>query len=237
MNVSTRRIIVSCEHGGNHIPAQYRALFRNKKSILNSHRGWDVGALVLAKELSNKFNAPLIVSEISRLLVDLNRSLHHHYLFSEFTRHCEMETKKNILREFYLPYRNMVEMEIEKMLKSGKPVIHFSIHSFTPELNDEIRNADIGLLYDSARNNETELCKQLQSLLRETGGEIIVRRNYPYRGNADGLTTYLRKRFNRSKYSGIEIEINQKHVFAKQTNWQTLRQAVIGSIRQLIQLT
>lgn len=236
MNISTRRIVVSCEHGGNHIPAQYRALFGNKKSILNSHRAWDAGALILARELSCKLNAPLIASETSRLLVDLNRSLHHHHLFSEFTRHCEKETKKNILREFYFPYRNKVEMEIGEMLKSGKPVIHFSIHSFTPELNDEIRNADIGLLYDPVRKNETGLCKQLQALIRKTGRGIIVRRNYPYRGNADGLTTCLRKRFPQSKYLGIEIEINQRHVVTDKTTWRALRQTVIGAIRQLIQL-
>jgi hypothetical protein len=36
-----------------------------------------------------------------------------------------------------------------------------------------------------------------------------VRRNYPYRGTADGFTTYLRRQFSARKYLGIELEVNQ----------------------------
>ena len=39
-----------------------------------------------------------------------------------------------------------------------------------------------------------------------------TRRNYPYRGTGDGLTRYLRSRFDDASYCGIELEINQKHV-------------------------
>jgi hypothetical protein len=35
-----------------------------------------------------------------------------------------------------------------------------------------------------------------------------VRRNYPYRGAADGLTTSLRRKLNTPRYLGIEIEVN-----------------------------
>ena len=39
-----------------------------------------------------------------------------------------------------------------------------------------------------------------------------MRRNYPYQGRGDGLTRYLRARFDDAAYCGIELEINQKHV-------------------------
>jgi predicted N-formylglutamate amidohydrolase len=39
--------------------------------------------------------------------------------------------------------------------------------------------------------------------------QLKIRSNYPYLGNADGFTTYLRKRFQKN-YLGIELEINQK---------------------------
>ena len=35
--------IVTCEHGGNRIPAPYRPLFRGQKALLDSHRGYDPG--------------------------------------------------------------------------------------------------------------------------------------------------------------------------------------------------
>ena len=83
------------------------------------------------------------------------------------------------------------------------------MHSFTNVLDDEIRNADIGLLYDPARPGETALCKRWQHMLRELEPSLRVRRNYPYRGNADGLTTWLRRRFPDAHYVGVELELNQ----------------------------
>jgi len=229
LKVSTRKIIITCEHGGNHVPLEYRHLFTKQNSTLSTHRAWDAGALLLARELAKKLNAPLIVSETTRLLIDLNRSSHHRAVFSEFTRNCDEETRQKILREYYFPYRNRVENEITKTLKIGKPVIHFSIHSFTPSLGGEIRNADIGLLYDPARKGERDLCIKLQSILQNQAKTLVIRRNCPYRGNADGFTTYLRKKLSGSKYIGIEIEINQKHV-NHADHWKNLRKHIINSV-------
>ena len=232
LKVSTKQILISCEHGGNHVPSGYRNLFLKNSSVLNSHRGWDAGALVLARELSRELNVPLVASETTRLLVDLNRSPHHHNLFSEFTGHCDPATKKKILREFYFPYRGKIERKIKNLLKAGNPVIHLSIHSFTPRFNNNIRNADIGLLYDPPRKNERVFCKKLQSLLKNSSHKLNVRRNYPYRGNADGFTTYLRKQFSPSKYIGIEIEINQKHI-SNDKKWKFMRNHLVSSITQI----
>lgn len=208
------------------MPAEYRHLFKGKQAVLNSHRGWDAGALKLARELAKKLDVPLCSSETTRLLVDLNRSLHHRNLFSEFTNGCDNETRNKILREYYFPYRNRIE---KKITTSIKPMIHLSIHSFTPKLGNETRNADIGLLYDPARENERDFCTRLQSILQDQPQNLIIRRNYPYRGNADGLTTYLRKKYSGSKYIGIEIEVNQRHI-NHADHWKNLRKHIINSV-------
>lgn len=72
--------------------------------------------------------------------------------------------------------------------------------------------------------------------MKNTDAALNVRRNYPYPGNADGFTTYLRKQFSLSKYVGIEIEINQKHI-TNTKNWTHLRNHVINSIYQLTKPT
>ena len=236
LKISTKQIIITCEHGGNQVPAEYRYIFKNKKLVLQSHRGYDAGALQVAKNISETIKAPLIFSETSRLLIDLNRSLHHHHLFSEFTRGCNKIIKAEILDKYYLPYRNRVEKKIRYISQSGRPVIHFSIHTFTPKLRNEIRNSDIGLLYDPARGKETALCKTLQLIMKNTSTPLIIRRNYPYQGKADGFTTYLRKQFSQSKYLGVEIEINQKH-FNSTKNWTHINNHVMNSIMQLIRQT
>src|SRR6267142_572465 len=78
--------VFTCEHGGNRIPAPYRRLFREQRALLDSHRGYDPGALVMAKALASAYRAPLVASTVSRLLIDLNRSIGHPQLFSTMTR-------------------------------------------------------------------------------------------------------------------------------------------------------
>lgn len=207
MKVSTSQPVLSCEHGGNRVPAAYRGLFVKAADILHTHRGLDIGALAVARRLSSALSTPLVYSEVSRLLVDLNRSRHHPNLFSQYTRN-NRELHDQILAGYYYPYRRELENLIRDTIKKHRRVIHISVHSFTPELNGEVRNADIGLLYDPARKSEAAFCVDLQKRLQDSG--LRVRRNYPYRGNADGLTTTLRKVFPVNAYTGIELEINQQ---------------------------
>ena len=41
--------LITCEHGGNRIPPRYRDLFAGCEALLQSHRGYDPGALTLAR--------------------------------------------------------------------------------------------------------------------------------------------------------------------------------------------
>ena len=218
--------IFTCEHGGNRIPRQYRRLFKGKSRLLQSHRGWDRGALQLARACARSCSAPLYYSEVSRLVVDLNRSRHHRGLFSGFTRGLDAREKERICDRYYFPYRNLVETAIRD--RGIKPVIHLSVHSFTPELNGVVRNADVGLLYDPSRKREKEFCLRLQTRLKQKFPHLIVRRNYPYRGTADGFTTCLRSRFPAGAYLGIEVEINQKHVNAEDRFWRHILKELGG---------
>lgn len=193
---------LSCEHGGNQIPAAYRKDFSKASKILKSHGGLDIGAIGVAKLLSKYLKVPLLASTTSRLLVDLNRSIGHPHVFSQFTQNLSILEKEKILKSYYWPYRK----KIEKTFSLKKKVLHISIHSFTPQLNGELRNADIGILYDPSSRRESEVARELKLFLKSSS--LKVRMNYPYRGTSDGLTTNLRKLH--KNYSGLEIELNQK---------------------------
>lgn len=227
-------LLVTCEHGGNQIPAEYRPLFKKLNTTLQTHRGYDPGALALARDLSKAFNAELIYSTTSRLLVELNRSPGHPQLWSEATRVLPHAERQRLLERYYHPYRTQVEAQVASALASGKRVVHVSSHSFTPRLHGEVRRADVGLLYDPRRKMERELCLAWQHTIRETPSELIVRRNYPYRGTGDGLTTYLRRLHSQNRYAGIEIEVNQKYPLADARTWRALRSALIKSLARAL---
>jgi predicted N-formylglutamate amidohydrolase len=223
--------IITCEHGGNRIPAPYRRLFRGQRALLDSHRGYDPGSLVMAKALASACRAPLVASMTSRLLIDLNRSIGHPQLFSAATRGAPSETRAQIVDEHYRPYRVQVERLVRQAVARGHRVIHIASHSFTAELDGRVRGADVGLLYDPGRRGETEVCARWKESLAASAPKLRVRRNYPYAGKGDGLTSHLRLRFAQNDYIGIELEVNQGIVFAAGRRWTALQRMLIDSLR------
>jgi predicted N-formylglutamate amidohydrolase len=223
--------IVTCEHGGNRIPATYRVLFKARRALLDSHCGYDPGALVMARALARSVAAPLVTSTVSRLLIDLNRSPGHPQLFSAATRGAPAAVREDIVAQYYIPYRAQVERLVGQAVARGRRVIHISSHSFTPVLNGKRRRADVGLLYHPGRRAEVELCLYWKAALAAAAPELNVRRNYPYAGKGDGLTAYLRLRFKPGTYVGVELEINQSIVFAAGRRWTALRKALTNSLR------
>jgi predicted N-formylglutamate amidohydrolase len=223
--------LITCEHGGNRIPARYRSLFQGCDALLDTHRGYDSGALVMARALARAFRAPLVTSTISRLLIDLNRSIGHPRVFSAATRRAPASLRTKIAEQHYWPYRLRVERLVRQSVSRRRRVIHISSHSFTPVLDGKVRSADVGLLYHPGRRGEAELCARWKASLAELAPRLRVRRNYPYAGKCDGLTSYLRQRFAPAAYVGIELEINQSIVLAAGRRWTALRFLLIDSLR------
>ena len=206
---SCTRLLLTCEHGGNRIPLEYRALFRGAERALASHRGWDPGALALARRLGRRLGAPVLAVTWSRLLVEANRTPGNRRIWSPWTAPLSKQEKIRILERYWWPHRRKVETSVRTAVSGGARVVHVAMHSFTPVLDGLTRNADVGLLYDPARRAERHACDRWADLLRLQLPELRVRRNYPYRGTADGLCTWLRGRFPPAAYLGIELEVNQ----------------------------
>jgi predicted N-formylglutamate amidohydrolase len=218
---------ITCEHGGNRIPSRYRDFFHGREALLHTHRGYDPGALRVARDMAAALSAPLLISTVSRLLIDLNRSPSHPQLYSEATRHAPPDIREEIFQRYYRAYRTKAETQIAQAIAGGARVIHVSCHSFTPELHGKVRDADLGLLYDPARPAEASLCRRWQVALKVYAAALKARMNYPYTGTADGFTVYLRRRFPPESYLGIELEINQKHVLERGRHWHAVRGAII----------
>lgn len=224
-------LVLTCEHAGNEIPEGYEQYFSGAQEVLETHRGYDPGALDLFQKLSRLavFSQEYM---LSRLLVEPNRSLGHPQLFSEYTSSLTGAQKEQILEEFYLPYRRYIEDKIESFISAGKQVLHISVHSFTPQLHGDVRNADIGLLFDPGRSPEEEFCTEFQKELLQQDKELVVRDNYPYLGVDDGFTTFLRQRFPQD-YLGIELEVNQKFVIENRME-ERLKNAIFEALSKIV---
>ncbi len=203
-------LIVTCEHGGMLIPKAWQHAVHIPKKVLASHRGWDPGALELTEELSKVGAAKVFTHSITRLLIELNRSVGHPKLFSEYSAHLDRAAKKQLIQDIYEPYRTQVTKAISGHYKKGDIIWHISVHTFTSQLDGVVRQAEVGLLYDPRRGSEKHFAMRWQRVLKDSlGADMRVRMNYPYRGTADGFVTALRKVFPHERYIGVELEVNQ----------------------------
>ena len=212
MGADAWAVLVTSEHGGNDVPAEHRALFRGRKALLDSHRGWDPGTLDLAERLASALGAPLVASTVTRLLVDLNRSPHNPRVFSEVTRPLPPAEHHALLERWHRPHWGAVRAALEDGLRGASRALHLGVHSFTPVMDGAVRKPDLALLYDPARAGERRLATAWARALARALPTRVVHRNDPYRGASDGLPTAMRRESSASRYLGIEVEINQRHV-------------------------
>lgn len=228
-DVQAMKLVLTCEHASPYIPENYRYLFSHDLQVLKTHKAYDLGAFDLFRALK-----PLAdfshYQNISRLLVECNRSTGNKNLFSPYSAELGDSEKSSILDNYYWPYRKTIEGFIQNLIDNGEEVIHVSVHSFTPVLHGVVRNADIGLLYDPQHLREKEIANFWKEILFNNS-EFKIRSNYPYLGKADGFTTSLRKLFPQN-YSGIEIEVNQKWAVGEALV-ETLKSNLVSSLEEL----
>lgn len=227
-------LLLSCEHGGHQVPPAYAASFSKAAAQLDSHRGWDAGALALAREMAAAFGASLHASTTTRLLVDLNRSIGHRQLFSGFTRTLSPAQRAHVIERHYRPHRDAVEAEVARGIAAGQRVLHVASHSFTPMLDGVERQADVAWLYDPARPAERQFAARWLACLAARAPGLRLRRNYPYQGRSDGLTRTLRQRHAGDVYAGIELEVNQRFVLEGGASWKHLRAQLVASLGEAL---
>ncbi len=226
------RLVLTCEHADHRIPRAYAGLFDGAEDVVLSHRGWDPGALSLARFLAGKLEQPLLMTRWCRLLVEANRSPTNPGIWSRYTKGLPVEARERILARYWRPHRQAVEEAVAAALARGERVVHVAVHSFTPVMDGVVRNADVGLLFDSRRKHESVFARRWAASLRAHDPALRVRYNYPYLGRGDGLSTALRRRYPPSRYLGFELEVNQARSTAP--DWRRLGSVLAASLSDIL---
>lgn len=213
MSLDSRQLLVSCEHASKRLPAGMKA----SAGMLDLHIAWDPGALQIAERLADMFDAPLHAGQYSRLVVDLNRTVGNSALVRRrsdghripFNRGLTADEIQRRVEQYYLPYRNAVCEGVARAIEQHGRCVHLCIHTYTPQLGNNVRGNDIGLLHDPHRQPEAPLVRELRAALSERTG-LVVWLNRPYSGTADGILPRIREMHDGASYIAIELEVNQK---------------------------
>jgi predicted N-formylglutamate amidohydrolase len=203
-------LLFCCDHASNLIPKEYNQLGLNK-SILKSHIAYDVGAKILTKALSKKFNTHAILGKYSRLFIDLNREKNHKNLIPEISDEVIIPNNINLTKKeytyrknyFHKPYHKEISnklQEMDKLFLCKTALI--CIHSFTSSLKDRIKRPwEIGLLYRKDESLYNPIIKSLKM-----NNSFKIGENKPYSGFDDvnyTMTTHGEK--NKRPFISIEI--------------------------------
>ncbi|MDF1804674.1 N-formylglutamate amidohydrolase [Thalassovita sp.] len=181
------RWLVTCDHAANTVPP-----FVNGGQLglaqgdMNRHIAYDVGAAGLATALAQALNAPAILSNFSRLVIDPNRGEDDPTLLMKLydgtiipaNRHADAAELETRLNRCYRPYHSALA---ELAAQRENPVI-LSIHSFTRQLQGRApRPWHIGILYAADARLSKPLIRRL-----EAEPDLCVGENEPYGGHLPG---------------------------------------------------
>lgn len=179
-----RPLIFVCDHASNRVPRALGSLGLEARR-LEDHIAWDIGAAGVARHLLERFQASGVIAGYSRLVVDLNRALHHSSAFPELSDgalvpgNLRIDADAKALRaaSLYRPYHEAVRRLIDAKTSADRAPVLVAIHSFTPRQHGVARPWHIGVLWDKDPRLPIAL---LQALRAQRG--TVVADNEPYSG-------------------------------------------------------
>jgi predicted N-formylglutamate amidohydrolase len=198
-------IVITCEHASNQLPEGYSWSESDRLYFADEHWGYDPGALDMAMYLARELKCVLVYSLYSRLLVDVNRDITANTLFRASGDGRVIDLNKDITEEEeekrILKYHHSYYKALRDISNKIDPLWVFSVHSFTPLYEGNMRTLEVGVL--------TNYCEELGHKINEG----IKKRNHraevnePYDGR-QGLATLGALLF--AKYpvnrQGVEFE-------------------------------
>ena len=144
------RYFLTCDHAGRAVPEQLAGL-GIASAELNRHIGWDVGALGVAKVMSERLDAALIWQRFSRLVIDCNRRPEVPASIPEISDGTPIPANRQLSAaaiaarqtEIFWPYQNAISKALDRRPQAAL----ICVHSFTPEFDGWSRPWQLSLMY------------------------------------------------------------------------------------------
>lgn len=144
-------LVLVCDHASNRVPRSLKNLGLSPQ-MLGTHIAWDPGAEKIAWALADKLDAPLVLSNYSRLVIDCNRPpaspesipMESAGVCIPGNRNLSADDRRLRLESVFNPYQKAIAQLLQAR---SVPTALLSIHSFTPNLLGVHRPWQIGVAY------------------------------------------------------------------------------------------
>ena len=177
--------LLTCEHAGRAFPARLGTLGLAAPD-LERHIAWDIGAEGVARGLSARLDATLVLQRYSRLVADCNRSPDAADFVAGKSEDTVIPGNRGLPRaeiearaaEVFHPYHDRIHDLIDARIAAGRLTVAVSVHTCTPVFHGVHRPWHIGVLYE----HDDRLAREMLALLRDEGeeAELEIGDNEPY---------------------------------------------------------
>lgn len=180
-------LLITCDHASNRIPASLDGLGIDPR-LLEKHIGYDIGALQLGRLLMERFDAPLLVANYSRLVIDLNRHFNDPTLIPEVSddhvipgnRGLDEDQRAQRINELFTPYHDTYHNLVADLkARCNRPLV-LSVHSFTPFFQGRARPWQFGVLWDQDKILAGQLIQNLRQVSQSHTPALKIGDNKPY---------------------------------------------------------
>lgn len=192
-----------CEHASAVIPPALGTLGLAPEHR-QTHAVWDIGAEALARELSSRLDAPLVIATVSRLVYDLNRPPEAPDAMPFKSGDIPVPGNRDLSEaekaartcQVYNPFHTTLSDVLDGF---DAPPTMVTIHSFAPVWHGTPRSTELGLLHDE----DTSLAEAMLSAADDT---MVTHLNEPYSAR-DGVTHTLARHATARGLTNVMIEV------------------------------
>lgn len=181
------RWLITADHATNIVPADVNGGDLGLPAAdMARHIAFDPGSAGLTCALAELLDAPAILSNFSRLVIDPNRGEDDPTLLMKLydgtiipaNRHAGSAEKERRLKAYYRPYH----VALAKLAARRNDTLYVAIHSYTPQLAGRPKRPwHVGILYAE----DTRLAAPLVKRLHQEP-DLCVGENEPYGGHLIG---------------------------------------------------
>jgi predicted N-formylglutamate amidohydrolase len=176
------RFVLFCDHASNHVPGELDSLGLPATELAR-HIAWDIGAAGLTEALAEILDAPAILCNNSRLVIDCNRHTDASDLIPEVSDGTVIPGNLGLseaaraarIEQWFRPYHDAIESVLREREARGMQSVAVSVHSMAPCLAGELRPWQIAL----SSHKDRSLAEPVLHALRRSG-DMIVGDNEPY---------------------------------------------------------
>ncbi|MGE0237779.1 MAG: N-formylglutamate amidohydrolase [Parvibaculaceae bacterium] len=175
-------VVIVCDHASNAVPPAVGDLGVTPDDM-RRHIAWDIGAMPIARQLAEVFDAPAVMCGTSRLVIDCNRKLHDPTLIPATSDGTVIPGNQGLtaaqrvhrIDAYFKTYHDACRRVVADRLGRGERPLFLSVHSMTDRINGGHRPWEISLSSNEDRRATGPVLAALKRM-----PDLVVGDNEPY---------------------------------------------------------